>query len=72
MHVITRRDGSPSESQIIRVLDSLSQPDQVMVHLQNIAEDGTIASTGIYLEFEEAVQIRDWIDNWMVDHWPQE
>jgi hypothetical protein len=69
---ITKHDGQPGESQTIRVLDSLSQPEKVMFHLQNIAEDGTINSSGIYLDFEDAAQIRDWIDNWMVDHWPQE
>lgn len=69
---ITKHEGQPGEAQTFRVLDSLSQPEKVMVHLQNIAVDGTLVSAGIYLDFEDAAQIRDWIDNWMVDHWPQE
>jgi hypothetical protein len=46
--------------------------DDLRISLHRLAANGRVSATATHISYDEAERLRDWLNEWLVENWPQE
>lgn len=49
-----------------------SRPGELQVGVLHFPEYGGNESVGTYISYDGAERLRDWLNDWLIENWPQE